>query len=81
MTLWMYITPIMYDIKMISEELQIFFKLNPLYHYINFARRIILYNEIPTPFTFVICAVTAIITLLIGVIIFKKSQDKFIYYI
>lgn len=81
MTLWMYVTPIMYDINMISQELQVFFKLNPLYHYINFARRIILYNEMPTPFTFGVCAITAVVTLIIGIIVFKKNQDKFIYYI
>jgi len=81
MTLWMYLTPIMYDIKMISESWQVYFKLNPMYHYINFARRIILYGEMPTPFTFAVCAGTSIITLVIGIIIFKKSQDKFIYYI
>lgn len=81
MTIWMYLTPIMYDIKTISIEFQQFFKLNPLYHYINFARRIILYNEIPTPFTFIVCAATALITLLIGIVVFKKNQDKFIYYI
>lgn len=81
MTLWMYVTPIMYDIKMIDASLQIYFKLNPLYHYINFVRRIVLYNEIPTPFTWGVCAATALATLLVGVIVFKKSQDKFIYYI
>lgn len=81
MTIMMYLTPIMYDIKMIDTNLQVFFKLNPLYHYINFARRIILYNEVPTPFTWAVCAGTAIITLVIGVIVFRKTQDKFIYYI
>ncbi len=81
MTLWMYITPIMYDISMISQELQVYFKLNPLYHYIDFARTIILYNKIPSPFAFAVCAGTAIITLIIGVLVFKKNQDKFIYYI
>ena len=81
MTLWMYLTPIMYDINMISQEMQVFFKLNPLYHYINFARRIILYNEIPTPFTFAVCAITSLVVLLIGIVVFKKNQDKFIYYI
>ena len=81
MTLWMYLTPIMYDINLISVNYQKFFKLNPLYHYINFARRIILYGEMPTPFTFAVCAASALGTLLIGVIVFKKTQDKFIYYI
>ena len=81
MTIWMYLTPIMYDINLISVEYQKFFKLNPLYHYINFARRIILYNEMPTPFTFAVCAGSALLTLGIGVLVFKKNQDKFIYYI
>lgn len=80
-TTWMYLTPIMYDIKMISEELQVVFKLNPLYHYINFARTIILYNQIPSATAFAICGGTAIIVLLIGILVFKKNQDKFIYYI
>lgn len=81
MTIWMYLTPIMYDINMISVEFQKFFKLNPLYHYIDFARTIILYNRIPDIASFAVCAITSIVTLLIGVIVFKKNQDKFIYYI
>lgn len=79
--MWTYLTPIMYDIKMISSHLQIFFKLNPLYHYINFAREIILYNRIPQPLTWAICLVSSAIVLVIGVVVFKKTQDKFIYYV
>ena len=81
LTLWTYLTPIMYDIKLISPNLQAFFKLNPMYHYINFIRRIILYNEFPTPFTFGVCALSSIIVLCIGLILFRKNQDKFIYYV
>ena len=79
--MWTYLTPIMYDIKMISEELQPWLKLNPLYHYINFAREIILYGRIPQPFTWTICLLSSVAVLLIGVIVFKKTQDKFIYYV
>ena len=53
----------------------------PLYHYINFARRIILYNEMPSVFTWVVCALTAIVTLIVGIIVFRKNQDKFISFI
>ncbi len=81
LTLWTYLTPIMYDIALISPKLQIFFKLNPMYHYINFIRRVILYGEMPTPFTFAVCGGSAVIVLLLGLIIFKKNQDKFIYYV
>lgn len=81
LTLWTYLTPIMYDISLISPKLQFFFKLNPMYHYINFIRRIILYNEMPTPFTFAVCAGSALLVLIIGLVAFKKNQDKFIYYV
>ncbi len=80
-TIWTYLTPIMYDITIISPEIQLLLKCNPIYHYINFARRIILYNEMPSAFTFAICAITSIVTLIIGIVVFKKNQDKFIYYV
>lgn len=79
--MWTYLTPIMYDISTISPTLQPFLKLNPLYHYINFAREIILYGRIPQPFTWLTCIVSAVVVLIIGVVVFKKTQDKFIYYV
>ena len=79
--MWTYLTPIMYDINLISANLQPWLKLNPLYHYINFAREIILYDRMPQPFTWVTCLVSSVAVLLIGVIVFKKTQDKFIYYV
>jgi len=79
--MWTYLTPIMYDMKMISSQLQVFLKLNPIYHYINFAREIILYGRIPQPFTWLVCLVSSILVLIIGVVVFKKTQDKFIYYV
>ena len=79
--MWTYLTPIMYDISTISPTLQPFLKLNPLYHYINFAREIILYGRIPQTFTWLTCIVSAVVVLIIGVVVFKKTQDKFIYYV
>lgn len=81
LTLWNYLTPIMYDISIISEKLQVLFKLNPLYHYINFIRQIILYNQMPSLLSFAICGGSALVVLVIGLIVFKKNQDKFIYYV
>lgn len=80
-TLWTYLTPIMYDISIISEQLQIIFKLNPLYHYISFIRQIILYHQIPSVLSFAICGLSALVVLMIGLVVFKKNQDKFIYYV
>lgn len=81
-TIWTYLTPIMYDIKIITNPtLQFIMKLNPMYQIINFARSIILYGNVPTIGQFAGCAVSGVVTLLIGIIVFKKNQDKFIYYV
>lgn len=80
LTILTYFTPIMYDINILDSWIQRILKLNPLYHYITFARTIILYNQIPSLKSFVICGVSAVVVLIIGVVIFKKNQDKFIYY-
>lgn len=80
-TLWTYLTPIMYDISIIPSNYQIIFKLNPLYWFIYFARDIILYKQVPGINVWIYCGLFAIIFFAIGIIVFKKNQDKFIYYV
>lgn len=79
--MWTYLTPIMYDMKLIAENLQPWLKLNPMYHYINFVREIVLYGQSPQPFTWAVCLISSVVVLIIGIIVFKKTQDKFIYYV
>lgn len=81
-TIWTYLTPIMYDIKIITNPLlQFIMKLNPLYQFINFARTIILYGNVPTLGQFIGCFLSGVVILIIGMFMFKKNQDKFIYYV
>lgn len=81
-SLWTYLTPIMYDISMLQNSFfEAVLKLNPLYQYINFARTIILYNRCPSSGQFIACIVSAGLVLLLGAAVFKKNQDKFVYYI
>ena len=80
-TIWTYLTPIMYDIKMLNSTFAFVLKFNPLYQFINFARTIILYGNCPTIGQFAGCFVSASVVFLLGVFVFKKNQDKFIYYV
>ena len=81
-SLWTYLTPIMYDIAIIDNPtLMFFFKLNPLYWIVYFVRRIMLYNAIPEINAWIYCAVIAIGVLFVGIFVFRKTQDKFIYYV
>ncbi|MBQ7714422.1 MAG: ABC transporter permease [Clostridia bacterium] len=79
--IWTYLTPLMYDIKMLNPGFQRILKVNPLYQYVNFARTVILYGHVPTLFQFAACGLSALFFLALGIFVFKKNQDKFIYYV
>lgn len=81
LTLWTYLTPIMYDINTLDPAFAFILKFNPLYQFINFSRTIILYGQCPAFGQFAGCAVSAIVVFFVGAFIFKKNQDKFIYYV
>ena len=81
LTIWSYFTPVFYSIEILPENLQKIFVYNPLYQFITAARQIVLYGQCPSLKTLVLLAIISIGTLLFGGIVFKKNQDKFIYYI
>ncbi|MBN1075626.1 ABC transporter permease [Clostridium botulinum] len=77
--LWMYLTPIFYPEDIIGPKFEWILQLNPLYHFIRYARNIILDNSLPTLRAHIICLIFSIGTLIIGWILFKKSEKKFIF--
>lgn len=81
-TAWMYMTPIFYPMEQLPEMLQTVIKwINPMYHYINQFRILVLEARMPSVYTFGYGFGVAIIVLIIGIAIFQKKQDKFILYI
>ena len=80
LTVWMYSTPILYPIESLPENLIPFFKLNPIYHFINTFREITMYRTIPSANELLICLAYGVVVFIIGSLTFVKNQDKFIYY-
>lgn len=78
--IWNYLTPVFYDVSILPELLQKVMNFNPLFIFINSVREIILFGRSPSPFFLIGCAVVAIVMFVIGSIVFKKNQDKFVYY-
>lgn len=76
--LWNYMTPVFYPISIIPDKFITIYKLNPLYHFINFARIVIMQGITPDLKEYVLCMIASIVTLLIGFWIFRKNQDKFV---
>ena len=79
--IWNYVTPVFYSVTIIPEKFQFFFKLNPLYQYLTAARDIVLTANHPSLITMIAITGYALLAILIGSIVFKKNQDKFVYYI
>ena len=81
-TAWMYLTPIFYPINALPEQLQWFIKhCNPMYFYVAQFRDLIYLGNLPGWGIVTAGCVTAVVSLLIGIWSFGRSQDKFILYI
>ena len=81
LTIWNYLTPVFYSIEILPVKLQTIFKFNPLYLYITGVRSIVLAGQRPSLIQLGSMALVSLATLLIGLVVFRKKQDKFIYYV
>lgn len=81
LTVWMYASPVIYPPEALPDALSRIMHFNPLYHYINYFRNILIYGTVPSLADNVICLSFSVLFLLIGILVFRKSQDKFILYI
>ncbi len=81
LTMLNYFTPIFYSLTILPVWLQRIFRLNPLYIYINSLREIVIFGNRPTALYILAGLGIGFVTMIIGMIIFRKKQDKFVYYI
>lgn len=88
-TIWFYFTPIFwpYD-ALIGNGFGWVFTLiqfNPMYHFVATFRQIVTGVSLPSDIAvapeFAICAIFAVVTLAVGLLVFKKLEKKFILYI
>lgn len=81
LTAWNYFTPIVYPYDILNDKIKAIMHLNPMFHYVKYLRDVLMYNTVPGLTTNLICAAIAFGTLFIGLLFFKRKQDKFILYI
>lgn len=81
LTALMYLTPIFYPMNALPDNVINIIELNPLYHIVTMFRTIILEGQFPTLQDNLICLSFGIVSILIGLFIFKKKQDDFIMYL
>lgn len=76
--IWMYLTPVFYPESIIPAKYLTVYRMNPMYQFISFARTCIIDGVSPDPAAYVKCIVCAGAMLLLGIVVFKKKQDKFV---
>lgn len=79
--LLMYLSAIFYSIDAYPIQKQYLFYLNPVYVYIRYFRKIILEGTVPRLSFHLLAAGYAAAVLIIGAVIYKKKNYKFLYYI
>ena len=79
--IWMYLTPIFYPESILPDNVAWVLGVNPLYYFITFARTCVMDGISPEPVVYVQCALMALGSLLIGALVFRKSQDRFVLYL
>ena len=76
-----YATPVFYPVSILSPKMMSIMFWNPLYHFIDYFRIIILDGNIPSLNMHLICAAFAFGSFFAGALIFRLLQRKFILYI
>jgi len=79
--IWNYLTPVFYPESLLGDKSPWLLLLNPMYHFIAYMRDITLYQTMPSFIDNIICLGFGLVTLVIGLTVFYKNQDRFILYI
>lgn len=74
---WMYLTPIMYNVEIFPTQLRWIFQVNPMAVIVNAYRQVILSGGLPNLLSLGIALIVAIITCVIGFRVFKKLEGQF----
>jgi len=77
LTLWFYITPVIYPVDVVPEKYRVFYDLNPNSLFINAYRRVILHGQSPGLDKLALGLMIAVITFLAGYYLFKKMEPSF----
>lgn len=79
LTVWFYLTPLMYPVNMIPARWVILWKLNPMYHILRVMRAPLFEGVVPGWETWAIAALSAIVMLVVGGLVFTSKSHEYAY--
>ncbi len=81
LTAWTYATPLFYPIEILPDFLAPLMQFNPMYHYVTYFREIALWGMTPSLEQNLICIGFAAAALVLGYVVFRAKEKKFILYV
>ena len=78
---WLYLTPVFYTPDVLPENVRLIVVHNPLYFYITFFRCAVMQGVLPGQDIWLGCVLSSLLSLLIGMLVFRKLKERFILYI
>ena len=80
--LLLYMVPILYPVESITTDWIVYvIKINPLYSYIEMFRDVVFYGQLFNTNMLIYGTVSAVVSLLIGVIVFDRKSDDIVYHL
>jgi lipopolysaccharide transport system permease protein len=76
--LWFFLSPIVYEAKIIPPKYADIYYLNPLVHIINSYRAVIMQGELPNFYALGIIVVFSIVLLFLGIKLFRNMRFQFV---
>lgn len=80
-TAWTYATPLFYPVTILDSWMLTIMQFNPMYYYVTYFREIILWGQTPGLGENLMCLGFAVVMFVIGYIVFRKTEKKFILYV
>lgn len=80
-TAWTYATPLFYPVDILPDWMMAVEQFNPMYHYVTYFREIALWGQTPSLESNLVCLVIGAITFVVGLLVFRKLQNRFILYV
>lgn len=87
---WNYLTPVFWPEEFLtsgaldsglSSVLVTVEQFNPMYYFVSYLRQIVMYGTMPDLQYNLVCIAFAVVTFVVGLVVFRKTQSKFILYI
>lgn len=82
---WMYATPLFWPVSMIEQVpyhiVRVLMYVNPMYNYVTFMRDTVIYSTLPPTEVIVSCVVWALVSLALGLLVFRSRERRFILFI